>query len=231
MKKSVLTLLVVPVAFGGCATPLPVVDTPKYEKELPFKANTFDDVKISFMGFYHAYNDEAKDKRRKNQTASETSFYSSIIGLIGGVAEAVPVAIAGATVAAGSGIYSDRYRLQVQAGNYEMAADAMLCMYFASQDLTSDGLKKLTIADKPAEVEAREIARDALLKVRDKLYRLQASFVLGQPDISKLKDALKAAPANNVSKASGFATFDVKEEEALKEYKNKIDQCVARITG
>lgn len=113
MKTRMLTLLVVSAALTGCATPLPVVDTPIYDKTLPFQAANFEELKKSMLGYHHAYMTEAKNKREKHQAASEVSFYSSILGLIGGAVESLNTVIAGATGAAAGGIYNDRYQLQV----------------------------------------------------------------------------------------------------------------------
>lgn len=117
----------------------------------------------------------------------------------------------------------------------------MLCMYFASQDITTVGMKYLLMSGNPASFEAMEIARDGLLRVRDKLYRLQATMELGQPDIGKLRDAL-TRPKTDTSKQDldtmtlkSLKTDDLmqqsKAEALLPEYKNKIDLCVAKITG
>lgn len=183
----------------GCSSlPLPPRDDPNSSGKFPFgDVSTFEEVRSAFKGYYRTYSEEALAKRVSAQKSSETGFYGAILGVLGGVAKEVGVAATGAVIGAGSGLYSDRYRLQVQAQSYEVSADAMLCMYLASQDMDSPRLSMFNLdgANQPGDLAARDIAIDGLLRVRDKLYKLQSKFELGQPDTNKLKDALKQPPA------------------------------------
>lgn len=238
--KHVIAVLMIATLSGCASTPLPVQDKPKPATDpFPFgDVSTFDNVNALFKGYHLSYSEEAVKKRTNAQTASETSFYSSVVGVLGGIAGSVPTAAAGGGMAAGAGLYQDRYRLQVQATNYETAADAMWCMYKASMDMSDVGLAALTLDDKPAARAARDIALDGLLLVRGKLYRLQSTFELGKPDPNKLKDAIQAPKqkvAEDQSKLTMLGAEQIRAKEAAKanldEYKKKIDECTARITG
>lgn len=218
----------------GCAGPLPVVDEPTSNAKIPFQGDAFNQLKEKMQGYYDAYIKKAEGLRRKNQKASEVTFYSSLLGLIGGAAESVNTVIAGAVGAAGGSVYSDRYGLQVQASNYELAADAMLCMYFASEDITDHEMAGFLMDAQPAKSEATRIARDSMLRVKDKLYRLQAALELGKADITKLIEAIKASGSNVGKEGKGNEALTAPEEKtkaALREYKKEMDQCVAKITG
>jgi len=223
------------VTLTGCSTPLPIVDRDNPTGTFPFgDVSSFDNVKAKFKDYYLLYSDEAQTKRIYAQRASETGFYGAVFGVLGGLAKDVDAAITGAVVGASAGLYSDRYRLQVQAANYETAADAMLCMYRASIDISDNNLSNLTFIKQPAKIAVRDIALDGFIAVRGKLYKLQASFALGQPDPNKLKDALNAPKSDTPTKSSDKATLSMEEstiQALLPDYKNKIDQCLAKISG
>lgn len=204
-KAAVLAGMVV---LTGCSSlPLPPRDDPNSSGKFPFgDVDTFEQVRTAFKGYYRTYSEEAVAKRVSAQKASETGFYGAILGVVGGVAKEVGVATTGAVLGAGSGLYSDRYRLQVQAQSYEVSADAMLCMYLASQDMDSARLSMFNLegAKQSGDLAARDIAIDGLLRIRDKLYKLQSKLELGQPDPNKLKDALTKPPAT-VTENAKFA--------------------------
>lgn len=225
--------LIIAILLAGCSLPLPVPDrNDSANRPLPYgELRTFDTVKMKFKDYHLLYAEEAQDKRKLAQSSSEIGFYSSILAVLGGIGKSPEVAIGGALLGAGSAMYSERYKLQVQATNLETASDAMLCMYLKSQDIPSDAiLKNLTVDSKTADIATRDIAIDGFLQVRSKLYRLQSSFELGKPDPNKLKDALKAPPAS-VGNAAGFTVDDPTSKEMLTKYKSEIDQCVSKITG
>ena len=226
-------------ASTGC-TPLPIVDRAESTTaDFPFgDIGTFDKVKAKFKDYYVLYTTKAQDDRVIAQYASETGFYGAVIGVLGGIAKDITAVASGAGIGAGAGLFSDRYRLQVQAANYEAAADAMLCMYRASIDISDAKMEKLVVEDQPATSVIRDVAVDGFIAVRSKLYNLQANFALGQPDPNKLKDALTAPPKDAAPKknpgGTGFVALDANEttvQELLKGYKNNIDQCLAKISA
>lgn len=222
------------VMLSGCSTPLPIVDRTTPNGDFPFgDVGSFDKVKAKFKDYYLLYSDEAQSKRVVAQRASETGFYGAIVGVLGGLAKDFDTAATGALVGAGAGLYNDRYRLQVQAANYETAADAMFCMYRASVDISDKNLKHLIFMNQPAEIAIRDIALDGFISVRGKLYKLQASFVLGQPDPNRLKAALNAPQSDPATKkgTQTLASDDATVQALLPDYKNKLDQCFAKISG
>lgn len=109
----------------------------------------------------------------------------------------------------------------------------MFCMYRASVDISDKNLKHLIFMNQPAEIAIRDIALDGFISVRGKLYKLQASFALGQPDPNRLKAALNAPqldPARNKGTQT-LASDDATVQALLPDYKNKLDQCFAKISG
>jgi hypothetical protein len=238
MKKVNLYSLMCAVTLSACSSlPLPVVDTPNPDADkMPFgDISTFDNVKAKFKGYYLAYSEAAKDKRTSAQSASEVGFYGAVLGVVAGIAKDVNTAIGGGLIGSGAGLYNDRYKLQVQAQSYEVSADAMLCMYLASQDLVTRDIAEFNVgsADQSGDLAARDIAIDGLLRVRDKLYKLQTTFQLGTPDPNKLKDAVNAAKSSVTAKVLGVAASAARNmaESQLQVYKNQIDQCVAKTAG
>lgn len=236
--RAVSALLALAFVVVGCASqPLPVADIPKPPSDdFPFGSiKTFDEVKAKFKGYHLTYIEQAQTKRQYAQNASETTFYGSIVAALGGAFESTATAIGGGLIAGGGSLYNDRYRLQLQAHNYETAASVMLCMYRASQDLSDANLAAFTLDAGPATTAAREIALDGLLTVRERLYRLQATFELGKPDANRLKEIVNT-PKQKVEDAAGIQSAQTAEQKAITEsqlaqFKNRIDQCVVQITG
>lgn len=197
--------LFAPVVFAGCAsTPMPVVDNPSdYDsRTMPWgDINKVADAEVKFRSYYLLYSEEATRKRMYAQKDNEVGFYASTIGILGGIAKSVPVAAAGGLVGAGTGVYNDRYKLISQTHNYELASQAMRCMYFTTQEVSAIPEGKYFIqlgvgTPTPVEKELKRIAVKNLMSVRDKLINLQATFELGKPDLTKLKEA-----ANNAANA------------------------------
>lgn len=255
MRKLDASLIIFAALLTGCATPLPVKDSPKQASDsLRGQLKTFEDVKKNLAGFADTYEKAAKDLRETAQTNSETGFYASAFAVVGGMANSLSAALTGGAVAGGAGLLSDRYRMQQQAQNYEAAEDAMNCMFLASDDINTSLLNRSRFTVKSVEINAEqtitEIARDGLLTVRGRLYKLQTSLELAKPDIAKMKAALGADPqpvsstvaakaelqrtdltSAQKAEADARAEATAKNEELLGDFKNKIDVCVAKITG
>ena len=235
------------VLISGCAsTPLPVAEFSSEDaynaaasRRLPFgDLNSYEKVRVAFVAYHNLYDDTAKSKRLSAQRSNETGFYSSIIGVLGGIGKSVETAAVGAIGAAGAGLYGERYRLTVQASNYELAADAMLCMYNLLPNATDEGLRayRFISPDSPADLEIRNIALEGLLSVRSKLGRLQAAFELGRPDPNKLKDAIteKKQDASDVPTQRSLLrarNVEPPSKEEVENYKKGIKVCAANITG
>ncbi|MFM0557594.1 hypothetical protein P0D69_42650 [Paraburkholderia sediminicola] len=218
------------VAISGCASPWPIpVDKPSAaclkDKTLATCQNESDhldtlaDVIVAFRAYAVTWRGSADGKRQDAQASSEVSFYGALVGAIGGIVKSPQTAIAGTAVAAAGGIFSQRYRLDVQAANYDLAANAMQCMYDYSSPLLTGGYTGTN--------EQRDNALADLTLVRNKLRTLQNTFQLGTPDISKLTDALKNQPKLNAT--------DLVTPAALKEradgLKDGLAACVAQMSG
>lgn len=115
-------------------------------------------------------------------------------------------------------------------------------MYLASLDLNTAVLNELTLDNRPADLEARDIALDNLLLVRGKLIRLQSTFELGKPDPKRIIDAVnkaKQTPADKNGTSHMVMGLDATQsakaiENAkiiLPDYKSKLEQCSGKITG
>lgn len=207
MNKICIKLSALAIALSGCGTPLPVEDKLGSTKVVPFDLATFDSIKNEFNKYYLIYSDAAVSKREYAQNSGEITFYSAIVSVVAGAYGSVKAAIGAGGIGAGAGLYSGRYNFIVQATNYETAADSMMCMYLASQDMTSAGLALLEppLLESPLNIQARDIAKEGFLAVRSKLYRNQSNVVLTQPDMGKLASALQAASAPAPTTGSKYA--------------------------
>jgi hypothetical protein len=231
----------------GCATPLPVAefDAPGTSggrtiasyaaRDFPYgELKTFAQVQGAMRAYRHLYLEEADKKRLQAQNASEVSFFSSIVGVLGGVAKSQDAALAGGGVAAGAGLYADRYRLTVQAKNYETAAEALECMFQILPEGAAEALAAFQIKGTAAGLDSvfRTAALESLFFVRSKLRSLQTTFEFGTADVNKLKDAL-SKKADEVEESndkdavakSKSAKFDA---EALKNYRKDLKACEAK---
>lgn len=119
---------------------------------------------------------------------------------------------------------AERYNLTVQAANYDLAAEAMRCMLNESKNFTEEGLAALTfsIAGQSvlADSEMRDVAAKNFLLVQDRLIKLQSKFVLGTPDLNKLRELAKA-PADNVAVARLSVTQPAPQAEPDAEARKK----------
>lgn len=220
------------VAISGCASPWPIpVAQPSadclHDKTLTACQNESDnldtlaDVIRAFRAYAVTWRQAADGKRQDAQASSEVSFYGALIGAIGGIVKSPPTAIAGTAVAAAGGIFSQRYRLDVQASNYDLAANAMQCMYDYSLPLLSGNYDGTN--------EQRDNALSDLMLVRNKLRTLQNTFQLGTPDISKLTDAVKRQPQLTQTMGNGLTASALKERaDGLK---SALAICVAQMSG
>jgi hypothetical protein len=230
---------------ASCTTPLPVAEFDasrwKFEdyakREIPFgKVDTFPQVRAAVLAYYNLYSEEASQKRLRAQTTSEISFYSSIVAILGGLAKSREIVEAGGLTAAGAGLYSERYRLTVQAQNYEMAASALMCLYTASTEDIEKKSKvyKLNGTNETAEDAFRKALLESLLGVRERIRRLQENFQLGQPDVNKLKEALgqksdTVTPDQDPQKKASLAALpNVNDTAALERYLSALKACDAK---
>lgn len=192
---------------SGCSSlprPLPIPDQVPEEaknRPLPFdNMESFETAQKKLEDHYRIYRYEAQSKRLTLQNTRETSFYSSVLAAIAGVMGAKNAAIAGATGAAGSSMYSSHYALEVQATNFENAAEALACVRLAGRGITDYGLRKSKVKVGEAMSPARPVALDAVSaafhQIFTNLEKAQTKVTLATPDLSALKKALGAAPSS-----------------------------------
>ncbi|QSI33287.1 hypothetical protein GNX71_28455 [Variovorax sp. RKNM96] len=246
MEKGIAAALIACALMTACATPLPIVDYASTEQR---EAGTFaryqplnnfydvEDVIDEFEAYHFLYSHAANELRLKSQGANEVGFYSSLVAVVAGIAKSRDPVIAGGVLAAGSSMYSERYKLEIQISNYELASRAMRCMYVETREIGTVDLDslKFVIGGKnlDAKPETLRIARDGFLEVRDKIWSLQAKVVLGTPDLGKLKEVAATAKDSLVAGtghalvAAGFAVSD----DATANYRNRMKACTAIITG
>lgn len=203
------------IGLVGCSTglPIPVAD---FDGNASYvnAVNAFDGLtafttvegaKGAFKAYFILYRAQATEKRKLAQSTSEFSFYSALGAAIAGIAKSPTGAIAGAAGSAGASIFSERYKLALQAANYDLAASAMRCMQSETSVFTPGALAALSFTRAngtvvSAEVELRDIAAKNFLSVQDRLYKLQSTFELAAPDFNKLR-AIGDKRADNVSLA------------------------------
>ncbi|WP_431113234.1 hypothetical protein [Variovorax paradoxus] len=246
MGRAIAIALVACAFMTGCATPLPVVD---YASTAEREAGTFaryqplnnfydvENVVDEFEAYHFLYSHAANELRLKSQSANEIGFYASLAAVVAGIAKSRDPVIAGGVLAAGTSIYSEHYKLEVQISNYELASRAMRCMYVETREIQAVDLDTLRFMvggrSIGAKSETLRIARDGFLEVRDKIGSLQAKVVLGTPDLGKLKEVAAAAKdslvagAQHAFTAPGAAVSD----DAAANYRNRMKACTAIITG
>ena len=243
-----VTITLVFLQTGCSSLPIPVKNDISYlnkvttdKSKLPYgDLSSIDSAQISMQKHSIMYREEVLQKRKKAQYASETTFYSSIIGVIGGLTKSFTTALTGGLGAAGSGLYSDRYRLEVQGINYENAADGMDCMNIATMKISrivnlnsfKISYKSNLVDNQSAAFDSLEIAIDGILKIRKKLETLQSRFELGKPDPIRIKDAVSqahgsATKPNDKGLPAKMTAQEMDESKRIEEYKSKIDICVA----
>lgn len=228
-----------PLVLGACGTyPIHIPEPARTEGKIPASADNaipfakvqdLSDASHEFAAYYRLYEQEAYRKRRNEFGANETGFLMGVIGALGGIGKSVETAAAGALGAAGAGLYSDRYRLTVQAQNYELAAAAMRCMYFLTQDIANSeyGSVKFVGDERTFSERSLSAARQNFWLVYDKLRRLQTTFALGQPDLSKLSQKPVANTLTTVDKTKVLE----QDKPKLENFEADMARCSAAMTG
>jgi hypothetical protein len=192
----------------GCSTALPI-PVAEFENDVAFnkaaarfhalaRFRDFKGAQKALHAYAVLYQDEANNKRLLAQKLGETSFYSALGGVIAGIAKSPEGALIGGIGSGAAGILSDRYKLTVQAANYDLAAEAMRCMDRETNPFSEAGISGLRFIfgaeSVSADLEIRDIAAKNFLIVQDRLQKLQANFVLGTPDFNKLRELAKTQP-------------------------------------
>lgn len=142
------------------------------------------------MNAYRAYAttwEHTSDQKKSQATnASEITFYGLLASAIGLATKSPETVIAGGSVGAAGTIYSKRYALEIQAHNYDLAAQSMQCMYMAAAPYQKKSF--------PDDLTVRNASLNSLITVRKKLRNLQNSLVLATPSFAELQTALSYTP-------------------------------------
>jgi hypothetical protein len=170
---------------------------------------TFSDVVHAFRAYATKWEKVSDQKKIQAEAADEVTFYGLLISAIGLATKSPDTVISGASVGAAGAIYSKRYTLEIQSHNYDLASQAMQCLYMATIPFSGRPF--------PDNNSIRNSALESLVDVRRKLRRLQNTLVLGTPDLSAwqvvMKYPLKMPKPVNTS-AAGLTGIPVTAEEA-----------------
>jgi hypothetical protein len=82
---------------------------------------------------------------------SNTQFAGAVIGAAGVLASSLDVGKGGAALAGGAGIWGDRYKLAVQAGNYRAGSNAMQCILKRINAIPEGFWEATYVDDEPAK--------------------------------------------------------------------------------
>lgn len=179
---------------SGCASmrPLPVRE-PQTLSDVTEKwgglptATGFDGASANLSGYGNYYLMQANGLHASAYRASDAGFAGGLIGMAGGLTKSPQTAIAGAVLGGGGAMANDRYQFQVQAQNYEKAADAMFCM---KRVLISMGDPTNLLGTSTTPVLDVAFLNERIEEVRRKLRKSQATVQLASPDLTKLQATL-----------------------------------------
>lgn len=202
----------------------------------PNPATTFDGAKQILKLYATHYEDQADSLRRNDYQMSDVTLGGGIVGILGGLAKSSGTALAGGLIAAGGAIPESRYKLTVQAENYEKASDTMYCMHKA---ITAFG--KVQEADKDSWLP--EEVNDHIDRVRRQLRKVQSTITLTSPDLTALQKNLEELSsaqketirlneqiANLKKRNQNFVASETELNEAKRiEMRSQLDKCVTSL--
>lgn len=183
LTRTVLVLLA--LCLGACSTfrPLPVNEPATLaEADKTFHGlghpQDLAGAKEIVYGYANAYMSAAEKLHGASYNAADVTVGGGLLGMIGGLTSSPETAIVGAVASGLSGMTSQRYAFQIQAKNYEGAAETMECMAdvlaYAKQD----------------EIDFIDL-NHRINDVRRKLRQNQAKIDIATTDTSALEAALK----------------------------------------
>lgn len=236
MKYVYLSLLFL---LNSCTSPLPapviepdnsclVVPASGHSEPLACKnfaddLKTFSDVIHSFRAYATKWEKVADQKKEQAEAADEVTFYGLLTSAIGLATKSPEAVIAGASVGAAGTIYSKRYTLEIQSNNYDLASQAMQCLYMATIPFEGRPF--------PDNDAIRNSALESLVNVRRKLRHLQHTLVLGTPDLAAWQVVMKyplkmPEPVNTSAHGLTGTAVTTKEADILL---NAMKACEAQI--
>ena len=184
---------------AGCVNLRPDIHRPPTEKQLSAAAaaqytgpvNGTLNQYISYLDQLASWHQAQSDTLLTDGALlSELGFVGAVVGVIAGASEHTNAARRAAMVAGGSTLIADRYSIKVQAGNYERAADAFICMrdkVIAKTKTLSPTVPVRALADDTASADA---IQDNALVVLRKLRKVQRDIAIATPTAQQIQDAL-----------------------------------------
>lgn len=226
-----LIFLILTLVLFGCTNPLPspIVEPDKDCIDGGSTCDNFADGLSSFNAVVNAYRgyatiwERTADKKKQQATAAdEITFYGLLASAIGLATKSPETVIAGGSVGAAGSIYSHRYSLEVQSHNYDLASQAVQCMYMAALPYKNGNFSN--------EENVRSEALASLVNVRKKLRSLQNNLVLGTPSFSELQSALNYTPKHiSTATTSGRNIPDSIPDEEVTKLLQEIKVCESQI--
>lgn len=137
--------------------------------------------------------------RSHSYSASDVSFSGGLLGIVGGLTKSPETAIAGALLNGSGSTAQARYEYQVQASNYERAAEALYCM-------------RRHLYPYPGAIDIT-LANERIDAIRRKLRTVQSQVTLAATNADALKAALeKAIPAENGAAVAKARMVEIQQD-------------------
>jgi len=161
---------------------------------------------------------------------SEAGFLATVTSVVAAATGHLQAAKSAAVIAGGGALISDRYKITVQAGNYDKASKSFLCM----RDRLADAYAVQALAQQPLQTTHPDVARrlsetvrSKVVEVLERLDTAQRQISIVTPDIESIKKALSQTPNTPavVALMNGGSTLDTTPiDELLK----NIATCAAQ---
>lgn len=208
MNHGGLCLLVLATAslISGCFNLRPELVKPPTKEELEKAGSAMYTGPVNgSIAEYKTYTDhlaawhqkKAQELYGAEALGSETSFLATVTSVVSAATGHLQAAKSAAVIAGGGALISDRYKITVQAGNYDKASKSFLCMRdrLAAADAVQN-LSSQTLRTTHPEVEIRlpDTMRAKVGEVLDRLATAQRQISIVTPDIENIKKALSQTP-------------------------------------
>lgn len=221
----------VPVANGSDKTefkrknslrPLPV-----YEYPVEDTAGTLDDEVNALSMAREYYKDVVVSLYSTNYRSSDTSYFGSILALVGGATKSVETTVVGGLLGAGGEIVPSRYQTAVQAEHYYALSKVYDCMVKEYMNHPKEALVK---GDAVTSLDVATHIWRLRGNLNYRLFERQKSVTLQAVSLDKLKAALSQLEEHDLSdtddsgnaKAASVLLF-----EASNNLKSQLSVCAA----
>lgn len=194
------------ICLSGCASmrPLPLQEpTDATVEAYPGgglnPATTPGEVKTNLKVYADTYLKHADTLRSASYSASDVSFSGGLLGIVGGLTRSPETAIAGALLNGSGSTAQARYEYQIQASNYERAAEALYCM-------------RRHLYPYPGVIDI-SLANERIDAIRRKLRTVQSQVTLAATNADALKAALeKAIPAEKLAADAKTKMVEIRQD-------------------